>query len=120
MNESLEEFEKLMNRRFKDYNFILDDNNNVIPCDNIIEWSDWRNANRSRININMTKVGELRVSTIFLGHKTLSFSKEPMVFETMVFDEFDFPVLDICERYSTYQEAMSGHKKIVKELKSKP
>lgn len=54
-----------------------------------------------------------RVSTVWLGidHSFLPSSK-PLVFETMVFPPFSYRELDI-ERYSTEEEAIEGHKRMV-------
>ena len=53
-----------------------------------------------------------RISTVFLGldHQFNEIGK-PLIFETMV-----FPECEICERYSTWEEAEKGHKKVVAEV----
>lgn len=53
------------------------------------------------------------VSTVWLGldHGIYEFSKRPLIFETMVFDESGESIE--CDRYSTETEAVSGHKKWV-------
>lgn len=60
-------------------------------------------------------VGEAMVSTVFLGmdHDILQEESSPILFETMIFGgEHD----DYMRRYHTYDEAQSGHHKIVKAL----
>ena len=59
------------------------------------------------------------VSTVWLGlDQRLGFeveSDKPIIFETMVFPKKgDFSDLD-CERYSTEEEAIAGHKEMVKK-----
>jgi hypothetical protein len=63
-------------------------------------------------------VGNKWVSTVFLGldHSYCSTAvSSPMIFETMVFED------DHCEgcfRYSTWDEAVDGHRKVCSELQS--
>ncbi len=68
-----------------------------------------------------TNVGQYRVSTVFLNVDHgfgLKPDQPPILFETMVFgDEADDPVDQHMERYSTWDEAEAGHKKIVEGLK---
>ena len=65
-----------------------------------------------------TTVGKKVVSTVFLGlDHNWTPGNEPLVFETMVFPEEGDYGEELCERYHTYQEARSGHAKIVKELR---
>jgi hypothetical protein len=60
------------------------------------------------------KVGDARVSTVFLSLNH-GFGYEELWFETMIFGgENDL----FCERYSTYDQAEHGHKRIVEALKN--
>lgn len=61
-------------------------------------------------------VDKARISTVFLGmdHDLLSEHEKPILFETMVFGgEYD----SFQTRYSTYDQALEGHNKIVNSLK---
>lgn len=54
-----------------------------------------------------------RVSTVWLGlDHSFSMSSKPLIFETMVFPRNDYGELDM-ERYSTEEEAIQGHKRMV-------
>lgn len=55
---------------------------------------------------------EYRISTVFLGlDHSFSEDAEPLLFETLIFDgEFDGEM----ERYSTWDEAVEGHAKMIK------
>lgn len=62
-----------------------------------------------------TDLGDGReVSTVFLGldHQWMP-DLPPLIFETMV-----FPECDICERYSTWDQAVAGHETVVREVLS--
>jgi len=64
-------------------------------------------------------VGKYRVSTVFLGldHR-FGRGGPPIVYETMVFEGGDFSDLD-SNRYCTKEEAISGHKEMVKKWEKK-
>ena len=51
-----------------------------------------------------------RISTIWMGLNHNYFEGEPLLFETMIFSD-DGEIY--CKRYSTWDEAMEGHKKAV-------
>jgi hypothetical protein len=63
-------------------------------------------------------VGNKWVFTVFLGlnHSYCSTAvSSPMIFETMVFDDDHG---EDCYRYSTWDEAVEGHRKVCSELQS--
>jgi hypothetical protein len=101
-----------MNYMF-DGNYILDNNKNIVKCADFLEWAKWMQSNNR--TIAKTEIGELFVSTVFLGIDHSFASSTPILFETMVF-KGKHSVDDICERYATYDEALEGHNKIVKKL----
>jgi hypothetical protein len=113
----------------------MDEQGNIIPVEDFLEWSIWfAEANRT---IGRTQIGELTVSTVFLGlsHVSNNFADErgEYLFETMVFGpdellqkllaetpEVDasifakvFGMTDIQRRYRTAEEARQGHAVIV-------
>lgn len=94
--------------------FILDENKKVIPCKNFIEWADFmeRNQGTNFVIVKKDNIGHKEVSTVFIG---LNYNNAPEVFETMVFNNGGS---DHCERYSTYEEAMNGHERIVEMIKA--
>lgn len=61
-------------------------------------------------------IRNLQASTVWLGMNHSIFEKEPMIFETMVFDISGrlFRSQGYQQRYTTEQEAMQGHKEAVK------
>jgi hypothetical protein len=70
----------------------------------------WKSADRT---VNKTTVGEIEVSTVFLGLDHQFGEGPPLLFETMIFGgERDNDQW----RYSTWREAEKGHDKVVKEL----
>lgn len=94
----------------RSYYAILD-GKNVVPCD-METWIEKFRKDETYI-LKKTKVNERTVSTVFLGMDHSFCDPVPLWFETMV-----FPECDICERYTTYDEAIDGHKKIVNELRN--
>lgn len=92
--------------------YILVDKEPVLEKD-LLKWGQWLEDNNEQRRVAHTtlKYG-IRISTVFLGiDHNLSGIGQPILFETMVFDTKD-EVLD-AERYGTWEEAESGHKRIV-------
>lgn len=85
-------------------NYILE---GKIPkqCDDISEWArQFQTQNRI---VEQTKIGNVKISTVFLGVDHSFDGGKPLLFETMIFggDEDGYQ-----ERYSTWDEAVIGHK----------
>ena len=96
--------------------YILDENKNPIPVEDVNEWARMFDKTVDRIVKKTTTSNNHYVSTVFLG---LDHSWTPgtiHIFETIIFSE-DKDVDEYQERYSTWQEAEEGHDKIVKSLK---
>ncbi len=77
-----------------------------VECENVLEWAkEFENQNRI---VGFSQVKKVRVSTIFLGLDHSFNGGKPVLFETMIFggkhNEYQ-------ERYSTWDEAVEGHKK---------
>ena len=98
--------------------YILEDHK-VVACSNLFEWAQWfENADRQ---VAETILGEVRISTVFLGlnHRFGSVPNKdrvPLLFETMVFGgklNLEF------ERYPTWQDAEEGHKRWIAKAQSK-
>jgi hypothetical protein len=92
-------------------NYILD-GHEAKPIADILDWARWYGtADRT---VAKTDIGDVRVSTVFLGidHQ---FEEEgpPLLFETMIFggalDEEQW-------RYSTWDEAVVGHAAAVAQV----
>jgi hypothetical protein len=72
--------------------------------DDLLEWAQWfEKADRT---VDKTQIGEVEVSTVFLGLDHSFGGAIPLLFETMIFggDEDGYQ-----ERYSTWDEAVKGH-----------
>ncbi len=104
-----------------------------IPCEDLMTWARWMaSANRS---VAKTKVGNMEVSTVFLGFICPYFNGEDgSFFESMVFAPHEtieklckatsedmrsifarfLGNMEIQKRYRTIEEARAGHDQIVK------
>ena len=87
--------------------YILRDGESVaVP---LLEWAQWcENAENRRVSETM--VGDVRVSTVFLGVNHNFGSGRALLFETMIFGgTHDY----YKERYTTLEEAQLGHERAV-------
>lgn len=92
--------------------YILNDKTPV-PCSSI-EWAMW--VEQDPINyrrIAWDEVGEIQVSTVFLGMNH-GYHGQVLLFETMVFGG---EMNEYQERYETYDEALEGHANVLKQVK---
>src|SRR4030095_5621605 len=86
--------------------FKLDEHQQVVPCDNVMEWANWFETS-DRV-VAQTKIRDgVRVSTVFLGtNHSVDPPAPPIVFETMIFggahDQHT-------QRYATWFDAEQGH-----------
>lgn len=93
--------------------YILD-GHTPVECDDLMKWGQWMgSADR---HVNTTMVGDVKVSTVFLGlDHSFGDDGPPILFETMIFggehDEYQ-------DRYATWDEAVDGHKKAVDMVSS--
>lgn len=79
---------------------------------------EWAKAleTQNRI-VEQTKIGDVEVSTVFLGLDHSFGNGKPLLFETMIFGGKED---GYTERYSTWDEAVKGHKSVcdlVNEIK---
>lgn len=91
-------------------NYILEDKK-AIPEPDFLKWAEWFEVIENRIVATDFLPLGVMISTVFLGidHSFLSDS-DPILFETMIFGgEFD----GYQERYSTWEQAEEGHKKLI-------
>ena len=84
----------------------------VVPEYDLMKWGKWfETAER---HVADTKIGKVRVSTVFLGLDHNWGMGKPILFEMMVFggkhDQYQ-------ERYHTWEEAERGHQKALKMVK---
>jgi hypothetical protein len=92
--------------------YILD-GHTPVPVETLEEWSNFFEDNDKR-RVALTKLEHCRVSTVFLGiNHRWGDDGPPLLFETMVFGgEHD----EEMERYSTWDEAIAGHQKMVEKV----
>lgn len=78
------------------------------------EWAQWFEENHKSRRINKTLLGNIVVSTVFLGlNHRFSGDGPPILFETMVFGgEFD----QWLKRYCTWAEAETGHQEMINKI----
>lgn len=94
--------------------YILDDDKNVVQISNIQRWGiTFEDIEKRRVDKTILE-DDVEVSTVFLGLDHQWGVGPPILFETMVFGgEWD----DYQERYSTWDEAVEGHKRTVEKIK---
>jgi hypothetical protein len=75
------------------------------------EWGEIREGGPDAIRIARTEIGEMYVSTVWLGlDHSYGFEGPPMIFETLIFGgDLDGEMW----RYSTREEAKEGHERAV-------
>lgn len=101
--------------------YILDDDNNVVPVDDVTTWGYWfEEASHTgrRFVAHETLDDDTHISTVFLGlDHSLRWpggaDPRPLVFETMIFYAGDYGDEAGQWRYSTWTEALAGHDQAV-------
>jgi hypothetical protein len=95
--------------------YILNPDKTLKKTTNVLEWGQWMEESDKHVAEDwLTHLTyRVRVSTVFLGID-LSFTNSKQLFETVVFLD-DKGVYTA--RYSSWEEADWGHKKIVDEIK---
>jgi len=82
----------------------------VVGVDDVLVWGKMFNSREDRI-VKKTKIGDVEVSTVFLGIDHSFGVGKPLLFETMIFgggnDGYQ-------ERYETWRQAEAGHRKAIK------
>lgn len=94
--------------------YILQDGR-AIPCPDLISWAKWF-ENFDNRRIAATHVGDLRVSTVFLGLDNGFGSGPPILWETMVFGPTGEPLHEHTSQYSSHSEALKAHAELVAAL----
>lgn len=101
--------------------YILDKTGNPKPVFDVMEWTNWiENRENTKIAFNYFEdPSTLCVSTEFTGTDRNSLNQgPPLLFETRVEDD-DGPWKELYREYSTKEEALAGHAKIMKYLTGK-
>ena len=90
--------------------YILDENNIPVVA-NISAYVDWEEAYPEKRCLRQQHIGNIFISTVFLGLDHAHGSKTPLLWETMIFEgEHD----QYQERYSNYEAALRGHDEAIK------
>lgn len=88
--------------------YILDKNNKPVKATSIIEAARWLDKNPERKAVKQENIGDIFISTVFLGLDHAWNSHIPVLWETMIFggehDQYQ-------ERYTSHEDALEGHKK---------
>lgn len=83
-------------------------------CEDLHTWALWfEQANYERI-VAQNEIGDVSVSTVFLGLDHSFGGATPLLFETMIFNG---PHDGYQERYATKAEALEGHAKALALVK---
>jgi len=92
--------------------YILDKENKPVKS-TIIQHSEWIEANPEKKVVKQENVGDIFVSTVFLGLDHAWNSDVPVLWETMIFGgEYD----QYQDRYTSVEGALKGHKKALELL----
>jgi hypothetical protein len=77
-------------------------------CEDLEEWAIWYGSSSHQIASD--RVGDVSISTAFIGVAMGESDGLPILFETMVSPS------EIVRRYATYRAALDGHAQIVERL----
>jgi hypothetical protein len=91
-------------------NYILNGHEPVEVHD-IMVWAEAMNGDR---RVEQTHIGDILISTVFLGIDHSHGSGPPILFETMIFGGKHEGYQ---ERYATWDEAVEGHKRACELVK---
>ena len=96
--------------------YMLDDDGNVIATDNVDLWGNFMESGKRQIAL--THIGEVMISTVFLGidHAFMS-PGPPVVFETMCFWDGNSALDNEMYRYTSKEAALVGHDKMCERVR---
>jgi len=104
----------------KTFNYILD-GHDPVPEPDIVKWAKWWSKNSRIVARNTAKmklggkeIGEITISTVFLGVDHSLSGDRPILFETMVFGG---PIDGEMDRCSTWEAAEKMHEKMCEKVK---
>lgn len=84
--------------------YTLDDQGEPVACESMLEWSAWfATADRQ---VALDTVGDMRISTVFMGMDHAFNGGPPMLWETLIMGG---PLDGEGRRYSSRLAAMRGH-----------
>lgn len=85
-----------------------------VACSDAMEWGKFMGGKDNR-RVAFTEIGDVRVSTVFLGIDHAWGGGPPVLFETMVFGG---PLGDEQDRYCTWEDAEAGHAAMVERVRN--
>jgi hypothetical protein len=84
--------------------YVLDDAGNPVAEPDILAWGRW--LEKTERHVGKDTIGDVKISTVFLGIDHAFGGSAPVLFETMIFggrhDGYQI-------RYETREEALAGH-----------
>lgn len=100
--------------------FILDDQNNPTPMpqDDLLEWGAWMKAAQEsgRAQVAEDRIDPFHIRTHFCGCDHNWEDGPPVLFETLVTENNERRDL-YTQRYTTWNDAETGHAQVIKNLK---
>jgi hypothetical protein len=95
--------------------YMLDADNHVVDVSNLITWGEFMETGNRGVGYTQI-TSEIAVSTVFLGLDHRFFGKgPPILFETLVFGG---PLDGEGGRYSSYDDAETGHRMMVAKARA--
>lgn len=90
--------------------YVLDADDHVVEVDNFVTWGQYMEDGNRRVAYTQI-TSAIDVSTVFLGidHR-IGGKGPPVLFESMIFGG---PLDGSCERYTSYDDATTGHRMLV-------
>lgn len=97
--------------------YILDKNGKPKPEKDILKWAKWFQSPGNRI-VEHTHIGDVMISTVFMGLDHSFGSGKPVLWETMIFGSKHKALKDYQVRYTAISNARKGHKYAVQFAKN--
>jgi len=85
-----------------------------VPADDIMVWAEWMEAHQMDRIVKKTQIGQVEVSTIFLGVDSSMWEGVPLLFETMIFGG-KHNLYNL--KASSWDNALADHEDAVKLVK---
>lgn len=86
-----------------------------VLCKDVMEWGKWYEISHRRVRV--TYIGDVKISTVFLGLDHSWSNHAPILFETMIFGDRYEDLQEYQTRCSTWREALAMHWKAVNYAK---
>ena len=95
--------------------YVLDDAGEPRPAKDFIEWAQFFETGKRQVALN--EIGDMRVSTVFMGIAVNPLSDHPILFESMVFDAEHHGLRTL--RARSRKVALEQHQTLVEECRKK-